>query len=188
MRKLLFATGNTRKIKEARAACIAFGIDIEQIELDIDEIQHHHPIKITEHKADQAYNLVQKPVVINDASWNIPVLNGFPGGYMKDVAQWFTAEDFINIMKDKTDRRICCIETVIYKDGVQTKTFHKEFWGEIAHRPRGSGNSIEQVAIFNGKTIGEHRDNDQFAFDPKDYIWHGFAEWFSKELLSQHEN
>ena len=34
-------------------------------------------------------------IVVADTSWSIPSLNGFPGGYMKDVAEWFTPEDFI---------------------------------------------------------------------------------------------
>ena len=176
---ITFITGNQRKVKEAVSACTPFNITVEQEVLDIDEIQHHDPIRISKHKARAAFNLAGKPVVINDASWKIPALNNFPGGYMKDIAEWFESEDFIQLMKNKKDRRICCLETVIYKDSEIEKIFHNEFWGEISRVALGKGNSIERVAVFNGKTIGQHHEEGNLAIDPKDYIWHDFAKWYS---------
>ncbi|MDZ7785726.1 MAG: non-canonical purine NTP pyrophosphatase [Candidatus Saccharibacteria bacterium] len=178
--KITFVTGNPRKLGEAKEACKPFGIEVGQTKLDIHEIQHHNPIQISKHKANEAYDLIKTPLVINDATWKIPALNGFPGGYMKDVAEWFSPEDFIALMKNKRDKRLCCVETVIYKDKNVEKIFHREFWGEVSNNPKGSGNSIEQIAKFNGKTIGEHRDQGRFAFDAKDYIWHDFAKWYSE--------
>lgn len=179
--KVTFVTGNQRKLGEAKQACQPFGIEIVQRKLDIDEIQHHDPIKITQHKAKEAFRLINKPLFVNDASWNIPALQGFPGGYMKDIASWFKPEDFLALVSQKQDRRICCVETIIYKDKSIIKVINKEFWGEIANTPRGVGNSIEQVAIFNSKTIGEHRAAGQYAFDHKDYIWHDFAKWYASK-------
>lgn len=99
MKKILFATGNERKIGEAKAACDDFGIEVEQVDLDIDEIQAHDPTVIAKHKAQEAYKQVNEPVVVTDTSWNIPVLGGFPGGYMKDVSAWFEPQDFISLME-----------------------------------------------------------------------------------------
>ncbi|HTE21771.1 MAG TPA: non-canonical purine NTP pyrophosphatase [Candidatus Limnocylindria bacterium] len=179
MKTILFATDNDRKIGEAKAACRDFGIDIRQIKLEIDEIQSHDPLKISLHKASRAFELAEKPVVITDTSWNIPALSGFPGGYMKEVADWFTPEDFLTLLAGKQDRRVSFTETIVYKDSRQTKTFSKEFWGEFADKPRGSGLSIEQVAVFDGKTIGEKRGQGKFSHEPKEYVWYDFAKWFS---------
>ena len=180
--KLLFATGSKRKLAEANASCEPAGIEIQQIDLDIVEIQSHDPHEITENKINEAFRLSGKPVVITDTSWNIPSLNGFPGGYMKDVSKWFKPSDFIALMKNKTDRRIAMTETIAYKDANRTKYFSKEYWGEIANVAAGSGESIEVVAKFDGKTIGQKRDAGQLGHDPKDYIWHDFAKWFASSL------
>ena len=51
MKQILLATTNSRELSEARDACKDFGIDVVQSELNIDEIQHHDPRKIAEHKA-----------------------------------------------------------------------------------------------------------------------------------------
>ena len=173
-----FATGNARKLQEAVAACEPLGISVVQAKVDSHEIQHHDPLVIAKHKAEQAFKQIGKPTVINDTSWNIPSLNGFPGGYMKDVAEWFKPEDFINLVKDKEDKRICCIETVVYMDKNETRVFNKDYWGTISLEAKGSGNSLERVAVFNNKTLGEFRAENKLAFDPKDYIWHEFAKWF----------
>ena len=180
MKEVIFSTGNKVKLKEATEACASFKINIIHKELDIDEIQSHDPSKIAIYKAKTAYSLVLKPVVVNDSFWNIPALKGFPGGYMKDVFEWFSAEDFINLMRTKTDRRICVTECIVYKDATTEKLITKEFWGEIAEKPYGVGHSIDQVAVFNGKTLSEHHQLGKLAFDKKDYIWNDFAEWFSK--------
>lgn len=176
--ELLFATGNQRKLREANAAGKKHRLTFIPIEVDIHEIQHHDPLEVTKQKARSAWAKIQKPVVVNDTSWNIPALNGFPGAYMKDVAEWFAPEDFLELMSQKSDKRICCIETTAYIDSTTEQVFTKEFWGECAAEPKGTGNSIEQVALFNGKTLGEYRDRNELAFDPKDYAWKDIVDWY----------
>lgn len=177
MKKLLFITGNQRKISEAKLACEPLGIDIVGRPLHIDEIQSSDPREVTRHKALAAYNLAHQPIVVTDTYWNIPALNGFPGAYMKDVAGWFTEQDFLNIISDKSDKRISFSENIAYYDGKDLKVFGKEFWGTIVP-PRGTGISIENVSEFEGKTLGERRAEGGFSHKPEDYVWIDFANWF----------
>lgn len=137
MKTILLATTNSRKIREAKAACGKFNTEVKQIKLDIEEIQSDDPQKIGRDKIDKSFTQTHKPVVATDISWNIPVINGFPGGYMKDVANWFSSEDFLNLIKSKKDRRIAFTESIFYKDTKLTNKFSREFWGELTDRPRG---------------------------------------------------
>ena len=186
MNKILFSTGNERKIKEARAACDLFNIEVEPIKLEFDEIQSHDPINITLRKVEDAYELAgESAIVVADTSWSIPSLNGFPGGYMKDVAEWFTPDDFINLLSSKDDRTIIFRESIVYKDETEVKLFSKEYVGKLASEPRGnSGNAFDKVAEFNGKTFAETQDEDITSHKPEDFVWHEFAEWFSKKEVS----
>ncbi len=185
MKKVIFVTGSDRKIRHMRKACEALGIAVEQQIFDVDEIQSHDPIRISEHKMAEAFERTGgAPTVINDAYWSIPALNGFPGGYMKDVIEWFEAQDWLDLMANKTDRRICCTETLIYKDDHQTKTFSKEYWFEIiTGPPRGSGLSMEQVVSTDGGrlTIAEGYGSSEGSSVVEKYVWHDFAAWYSKE-------
>ncbi len=180
MKKILFATGNSRKVAEAKLGCEIFEIQVEQIKVDIEEIQSSDPVIISNHKANQAFKAVREPIVVTDTFWEIPALNGFPGAYMKDVASWFSAEDFINLIINKQDKRIAFTESVTYKDSKTIKVFSKKYWGVIVLTPRGTGNSIENVAEFDGVTLGERRSEGGLSHKPQDYIWYDFARWFSK--------
>lgn len=179
MKTILFATHNSRKISEARLGCKLFNIKVKQIELEIEEIQSHNSTDISKHKAETAYLLVKKPIVVSDTFWQIPALNGFPGGYMKDITNWFTSEDFINLISNHEDKRISFTESVVYKDSSKTKMFSEEYWGILVEKPRGTGNSIENVAEFEGFTLGERRQQKGFSHRPEDYIWAKFAKWYA---------
>lgn len=178
MKKIIFVTGNDRKLGEARETCDLFDITVLQEVADIDEIQSHDPLKVSEHKARAAYEQVNKPVVVTDTFWSIPAVNGFPGAYMKEVVQWFSEQDFLNLVLGKNDNRIMFIENITYFDGTEVVRFGKDFWGKIVS-PRGTGNSLENVAEFDGVTLGEKRATGGFSHTPEDYVWYDFAKWFS---------
>lgn len=181
MNEIVFVTGNKRKVGEAKSSCQLFNITVDQKQLDINEIQSHDPVRIARQKAEQAFELLKVPLVVNDGFWSIPSLDGFPGGYMKDVAEWFKPEDFISIMQGKTDRSVIITECIVYKDFAEEKVFTKNFIGEIGTTAKGIGNSIEQVAIFNGLTLAEHHDSGQFSEKPEDQLWYEFATWLSEK-------
>lgn len=182
MNNIIFVTGNHRKIGEARSSCSLFDLTVEQHIVDIDEIQSHDPLKIAEHKATQAFQSLALPLVVNDAFWSIPSLGGFPGGYMKDIAEWFDPKDFLALMKDKKDRSVMITECIVYKDHETTKMFTKVFKGTIGEQIKGDGNSIERVAVFNGRTLAEHHDLGQFSEKPEDQLWYDFAYWYTDYL------
>ncbi len=180
---ITFVTGNQRKLRHMRKACLLAGIRFQHMAADIDEIQAHDPMRIALHKADEAFKLCGGvPVAVNDAFWSIPALNGFPGGYMKDVIQWLTAEDFLNLMRDKPDRSVVVTETLIYKDKDQIKTFTCEVQGTFTDAPRGPGNSMEQVIELadSGKTLAELHEAGEYEWSSGNTIWTDFATWYAE--------
>ena len=64
-KKITFITGNPHKLEEARLVLKDYGIVVEPLQIDIDEIQHHDPLKITEAKVKSAYEKTGQPVVVN---------------------------------------------------------------------------------------------------------------------------
>ncbi|MBU1104629.1 MAG: non-canonical purine NTP pyrophosphatase [Patescibacteria group bacterium] len=181
MKTILFATSNPIKVGEAQFACQKYNIDVKQIKLNLEEIQSNDPKLVSKRKVESAYLLVKKPVVVTDTSWNIPALKGFPGAYMKNVVGWLSQNDFLNLMRDKSDKRVSFIESIFYKDSHQIKSFSKEFWGTFVEKPRGKGNSLENVVEFEGYTLGERREQGGFSHKPEDYVWIDFAKWYSSK-------
>jgi inosine/xanthosine triphosphate pyrophosphatase family protein len=122
-------------------------------------------------------------VVINDTSWSIPALGGFPGAYMHDMVIWLKSSDWLSLMSDKTDKTIFCIENTIFYDGKNYKCFEYRQKGKFITEARGRGsNSMERVTVFaNNKTIAEHQDEgglENSSIELK--TWEDFFKWYSE--------
>lgn len=180
--KLAFVTGNANKLSDLRTVCGPFGIEVEQLDLPVDEIQSHDGEKIALHKAKQAYKLAGRPVAVQDTFWNILALRGFPGAYMSYVAEWLKAEDLLALLEGKPDRTIIRTHTVVYYDGKHSKVFSKDFMGVIADEPRGQGDSIDQIVVTAGqtRTNAEIREQDgTSSIPPEESAWADFAKWYN---------
>ena len=184
-KKIAFITGNPHKLEEAKSVLKNYEIVVESLQFDIEEIQHYNPLEITKAKVRAAYEKAGQSVVVNDSSWEIPALGGFPGGYMKDVVNWFTAEDFLALMKDKNDRRIILHDVVAYFDGEQLELFIYDQTGVFINEPRGEGTSMNQVVSMEnsgGLTIAEEfaLRHDGVEINPSHFQhWQKFGEWFT---------
>ncbi|HTH71915.1 MAG TPA: non-canonical purine NTP pyrophosphatase [Candidatus Pristimantibacillus sp.] len=179
---LAFVTGNTHKFHDLQVVLEPFGIEIEQLDLPVDEIQSHDAEKIAIHKAKQAYKLAKRPVVVQDTFWNILALRGFPGAFMRYMVEWLKAEDFLGLMAGKTDRTVVRTHTVVYYDGKHSKVFSKDFMGVIADEARGQGIAIDQIVITAGqtRTNAEIRESDGISsIAPEDSAWAEFAKWYN---------
>ena len=179
--KLALVTSNPMKIEAFRPIAKSAAIDFEAVNLPVDEIQSHDPQKITLHKAKQAYKLAGRPVLVNDAFWNILALRGFPGAYMSYVNEWFKPEDFLALMEGKANRTVIRTHTLGYSDGKRTKLFSKDFMGVITDEPRGKGSSLDQIFVSAGQTrtnaeIWEAEHVSSIA--PEDSVWAEFAKWY----------
>jgi|GEM_PF-71973 len=181
--KLAFVTGNPYKFHDLEAVCRPFGIEIEQLDLPVDEIQSHEAEKIALHKARQAYALAGRPVVVQDTFWNILALRGFPGGFMNYIGTWLKADDLLRLMEGKADRTIIRTHTVVYYDGKRSKVFTKDFAGTIADQPRGKSRYIiDEVVITTGQTqtnaeIREVMGKSSIAAEES--AWYDFAKWYN---------
>lgn len=181
-KSITFITGNAEKIRDAKYASKQYDIILENQDLHFDEIQHHDPEKITEHKAKTAYSLVNHPVVVNDHHWAILSLGGFPGGYMKDVQQWLSVGDFLNLINDKQDKSVVLTEVIGFYDGTNYKSFMFKRKGNFIDSPRGNSKpDFTKIVVFENDTmtIAELFDQPERPEDPLRYKnWQDFFEWY----------
>lgn len=183
---LLCATGNAEKFALGQAAFAKHNIVLEQITVDTDEIQGEDAEIILNDKAKKAFAIVGKPVLVSDDSWSIPVLNGFPGPYMKSINHWFTPDDFMSLMRGKADRTVYLEQRLAYIDGDEIVTFSKRIKGIFVTEPRGhTGPPIMRVVELedDGMTIAELYDK---GIGKKRGLqrdaWTDAADWYSKKL------
>lgn len=182
--KLYYITGNPDKIKDAQLKLSNFpNIQIEGQKVEgIIEEQSDSIEEISMSKAKQAYEVIKQPLIVNDSGWYIPALNGFPGVYMSYVNKCFTAADFLNLMKDKSDQSIILREVVTYIDENQVKQFKHEFKGEFAKEPAGEGRVSDTIVKLgnSGKTLAENQALKVSSVDSAG-LWQELAEWLDSK-------
>src|SRR5258706_8340034 len=154
---LYFITENQDKIENANQVLSQYEIPIEGKSMPILEIQSESQEEIVLHKAKQAFASIKKPLVVKDDGWYISALRGFPGVYMKYVNQWFTAQDFLNLLKPYTNREILFRESVCYIDQNKHEIFTNDVKAEILKEPRGEGKPSMMITSFrkDHKTMAE---------------------------------
>lgn len=162
MMKITCATGNKQKFGIGKAILAQYDIDLIQKHLVIDEIQGENHELVLKDKARKAYEQLGESVVVTDDWWDIPALGGFPGAYMKSINHWFSVEDYIALMRDKTNRQAILHAFLCYFDGSTYTLFSVDLIGHIIESPRGkSGPAAQQVTVMdfdNGLTVSEIYD------------------------------
>lgn len=136
MKNITFITWNQNK---ADYLSKYLGYPVDHLKLDLDEIQSMNLNEIVERKVRQAYDLIKKPVIVEDVS-------------LEFIALWWLPWPFIKFFVDKVPFEIICsmIPTWLtrkavakcvfwYFDWESLKLFEGNLDWEITNKP--SGNS-----------------------------------------------
>lgn len=83
--RLIFITSNPQKAIEVAHALQPYGIDIVCKDIDIPEIQSNKLEYVIRDKAEKAFQLVQRPVIVDDAGIFFKGYGHFPGVYSRFI-------------------------------------------------------------------------------------------------------
>lgn len=183
MSQFIFATSNDRKELIARAVCEKAGIDFERKSVDLVEIQSDKAEEIALDKVRQVFQEFNQAVVVTDDSWIIPGLNGFPGPYMKNISQWFTPQDFINLTQGLEDRRVAMRQVIAYKDKDNENVFAADIQGLLLKEIRGTSDiaHFPIISFDGGKTsMAEDESTRLAAISQADNAWHQLCDWLKQ--------
>lgn len=143
------------------------GRPIAHHKLDIEEVQSLDLRTVTEHKARQAYERLQQPVLVEDVALTFTAMGRLPGTFIK----WFLEEldnDGLCALADGLVHRgaMVAICYALY-DGAHIEYFEHRVEGRIAPSPRGThGFGWNPIFIPEGsdKTYAEMTDSELRLF------------------------
>ena len=128
-----YITGNENKVKFLAKL---LGIELEHYKLDLDEIQSPDPRVVVEHKVRQAYDVLRKPVLVEDTCMGLDELGGLPGTFIKFfIEQENGAENICRMADGLKSRRATATVTFGYFDGEELQLTQSQIHGEIAQSP-----------------------------------------------------
>lgn len=144
--EIYFVTSNENKILEAREILRR---PIHHVSLDIPEIQSLEVDDVVKEKARFAYEIIHKPVLVEDTGLYIHSLGGFPGALAKWVQE---SAGFDWLCRSVGNDRSAYVKTsVCFYDEKGYSIFHGIVLGRIASSPRGrSGFGWDSIFIPQG--------------------------------------
>lgn len=138
MRELpVFITGNQHKA-DYLAKLLDIGLDHQKVELD--ELQSVDLHGIVAHKAKQAYEIIDRPVLVEDVALDFAALDGLPGPFVKFFVEADNGlENMCRMLDGFADRRAVARCAFAYYDGERLEIIAGQLGGMIADAPRGNG-------------------------------------------------
>jgi non-canonical purine NTP pyrophosphatase (RdgB/HAM1 family) len=169
LQKLTLVSGNKNKAGEI-GRILDIPIEIKEIELD--EIQELDVEKVAMHKLKQAFEIIKKPVIVDDVSLEVKAWNGFPGPLIKWLLKASGGENarvMLKMLEGVKDRRVTAKLAIGFHDGTSPRIFIGEANGTIAEEITGD-NGFGWDPVF----IPEGFDQTFAQMDPhtKDSVSH----------------
>jgi len=177
--ELFFASSNEHKFQEAERILANLGMQINLFKTTLEEIQSNNLNDIAEKKAIYAYDLIQKPVIIEDDGLFINTLNGFPGPYSSYVYDTIGNKGIMDLLENSKVRDAKFVSIIAYCDSdCDVKLFESSIPGKISSIIEKGGWGYDPIFIPDGesKTYANVSDKDKFSH--RSAALTKFSNWF----------
>ena len=177
--ELFFVSSNENKFEEAERILSHLGLQINFFKTTLEEIQSNNLNDIAKQKAINAYELVQKPVIIEDDGLFIDPLNGFPGPYSSYVYDTIGNKGIMKVLENSQVRDAKFVSIIAYCDNdYGVKLFESSIPGKISSVIEKGGWGYDPIFIPNGesKTYANVSDKDKFSH--RSAALTKFSNWF----------
>lgn len=157
MKKVVFVTSQKGKVEEARGI-LGKSFLIKQVNLDLEEIQTIDGRDVIRHKVREAFQVLKKPVVVEDTSLYFEAWKGLPGALIRWFLKTVGCGGICKMMSNEKNREAVAESAMAYCDGKVTKFVLGRIKGSIPLKQRGkSGFGWDPIFIPKGfkKTFAE---------------------------------
>jgi len=171
-------TGNAGKAKEVAAFFVGI-TEVEHVSLDLVEPQASTLEEIAISKVKQAYDIVQRPVIVDDTGLFIADLDGFPGVYAAYVQSTLGNKGILKLMQGSKNRTAYFETVIAYKDETEIKTFSGRVNGEIAENASGTeGFGYDPIFSVGGKKLAEMKLDEKNQLSHRSRALTAFRDWY----------
>ncbi len=170
-----FVTGNLNKHREAEAI---LGRPLERIELELPEIQAATTRDVALVKARAAYAAVGRPVIVEDAGFELAALRGFPGPFIKYWEQLGGLVSICRAVDGLGDRRAAAVCVLGLHDEHGARVVEGRIEGTVSTSPRGdNGFGWDAIFIPDGhqRTFGEMTAQEKSSMSHRRRAWDALA-------------
>jgi XTP/dITP diphosphohydrolase len=179
--KLTMVTSNTNKAREVAEFFGGF-LEVTHIPLEIPELRSDDVVVISRQKAQYAYDHLLTPLIVDDTSFFIDALNGFPGSYAAYVLHSIGNTGILKLMKDVKNRNAHFTTAIAFADEQGIRHFSGTIHGRIITVTRGSGGfGYDPIFDLDGRTLAELPLEEKSRISHRALALTAFRDWFMQE-------
>lgn len=171
-RPFVLVTGNPGKLAEARRLA---GFDFESVAVDLPELQSLSYEEVVREKGAEAWRLLGRPLVVEEAGLGLSALGGFPGPLVKWMLEAAGAEGVARTGIALGDPRATASCLLLYKDAEREILAEGETHGTLIAPGRGTnGFGFDPVFLPDGAgglTYGELEGAEKDATSHRGKAW-----------------
>lgn len=178
-KSITFITGNPSKAEQLSKY---LGIPVDHQKVDLNEIQSLDLKEVVAKKAQEAYDKVKNPVIVDDVSLVISSMGKLPGPFIKffisELGNQGICKTVLN--SDRSAQAEVCIG---YYDEGNLQIFSGIIEGSISHEPQGTGGfGWDAIFIPNGynQTRAEMNEKDYDDTSPRKFALEKLKEFLKK--------
>lgn len=152
------------------------------VALDIPELRSDDVSAIAREKARFAYAHLATPLIVDDTSFVIDALNGFPGPYAGYVLGTIGNTGILKLMEGVPDRNAHFTTAIAYADEHGIRVFPGTIHGQIISVPRGTGGfGYDPIFEVGGRTLAELPLEEKSRMSHRALALAAFRDWFVQE-------
>jgi XTP/dITP diphosphohydrolase len=179
--KLTMVTSNANKAREVAEFFGGF-LEVTHIPLEIPELRSDDVEVISRQKAQYAYDHLLTPLIVDDTSFSIDALNGFPGSYAAYVLHSIGNTGILKLMKDVKNRNAHFTTAIAFADEQGIRHFSGTIHGRIIKVTRGSGGfGYDPIFDLDGRTLAELPLEEKSRISHRALALTAFRDWFMQE-------
>lgn len=130
MKTLYFATGNEKKMEVAKKYLGQY-FNLQQADIDVDEVQSDDQEYVAIKKVRSAFEILQKPVIVEDVGYYINKYHNFPGVMTKYVINGLGIDGIKQIINENDEGYFLGI--FAYKDVEREFTVVEKIHGHFTY-------------------------------------------------------
>ncbi|MBU4502313.1 MAG: RdgB/HAM1 family non-canonical purine NTP pyrophosphatase [Nanoarchaeota archaeon] len=183
MKEITFITGNEHKLREAIEI---LGVNIQQKSIDLPEIQSVELKPVIEAKLKGAYEILQKPVIVEDVGFFSESLNGLPGALIKWFIETLGRDGIVKILEPFDNKKVTVVCAVGYtEDGETIHVFEGKVNGIVVPKRGESGFGFDPIFEPEGhsKTFAEMSAEEKNAISHRGRAFEKFKEFLEKNNI-----
>lgn len=130
---LIFVTGNQKKLEEAKKILEPSRIKVIGKELELEEPRSFDQTWVVLTKAKQAFDKLEKPLIVDDTAIYFEAYNNFPGTFTEYLFKAIGYEGILKLLEGK-NKKAFVQSLICYIDSNQSRVFEGRLNGRITDK------------------------------------------------------